>query len=205
MKVTRQTIIWGVAILLVIIAAFMVARNIQNHYSMEGFTTSMPADSNCPSMKKYALHAFYKAINDDTTIDAQKKTDILGKTRNMIDTSDLSGLNLCVVATKIGIAESNNGLLEKLKAVKDTDVMPPTVAAAAPTAAAPTAAPVTTKDLETLRKQLKEDILATLKFEAPTPVSTKNNATPSVQQGKQYCGDPDYISKDSIPCWGCKL
>jgi hypothetical protein len=69
--------------------------------------------------------------------------------------------------------------------------------------AAATAAPaaITAADLETFRKSLKEELLNSLKFDSSIRGGAGCNgvATPATEQGVEY------IRKDSIPCWGCKL
>jgi hypothetical protein len=64
------------------------------------------------------------------------------------------------------------------------------------------ASTLTMADLTSFGKTLKDDILSAIKVQQPV-------VTPALQQGKEFrgntCADPDYIRKDSIPCWGCKL
>ncbi len=75
--------------------------------------------------------------------------------------------------------------------------------ATAPAASEPKAEskPVTASDLETFRKSLKEELLNSLKFDMAIRGGgvSSGGATPATEQGVEY------IRKDSIPCWGCKL
>jgi hypothetical protein len=86
--------------------------------------------------------------------------------------------------------------------------------APAPVPAPASASQITRSDL----KMLKDDIIAALKMDAtvkaPAAAAPSPAAAPTacMQQGVQYvadqaaaCTSPDYIRKDSIPCWGCKL
>ena len=67
-------------------------------------------------------------------------------------------------------------------------------------------ASVSPKILSDIRKAVKEEILS----ERSKPVVPNCDAdnTNSTAQGKEYssgCNDPNYIRKDSIPCWNCTL
>jgi hypothetical protein len=87
---------------------------------------------------------------------------------------------------------------EPFSDVSGSEVPAPSAPSAPANAAAPK--PVTAADLEKFRKSLKEELLNSLKFDtavkSPECVAT---TTPATEQGVEY------IRKDSIPCWGCKL